>query len=198
MGPVTARPWVLLALVSCAGATPAPQAPKSCAQQAVTISILSSQAINPTPAGQPRPVVVRVYQLKNDARLYNAQFEQIWHDDKVTLGEDLVNVDEVTLYPATRVDVKFDRPPLVEHVAAIALFQDPKGRSWFSSFDLPSPPEAGKCDESACDGPDDDDCKARMALTPHYAFWIDGSKVDDGVEHLDDFPAAGPMKKRGP
>jgi type VI secretion system protein VasD len=183
-------------LTACPSAAP-PETPKKCPPQNITVSILASASTNPTPTGQPRPVVVRIYQLKNDSRLFNASFEQIWHEDKATLGDDVVKSDEVEVYPATRADVRFDRAEPVEHVAAVALFQDPKGRSWYSSFDLPPPPEPGKCTEQACEE-DDEDCTTRAALASHYAVWIDGSKVDDGVEHLDDFPKPGPMKKRGP
>jgi type VI secretion system protein VasD len=198
VGDVRARLAILVAmLVACGGSTPAPEAPKPCPPQDVTISLLASPAVNPTPTGQPRPVVIRIYQLKNDARLYNAPFEKIWHDDKNTLGEDLFKVDEIEVYPATRTDIRFGRAQGVDHIAAVALFQDPKGRSWFSSFDFPAPPESGKCDQLACAEEEDDDCATRAAQAAHYSFWLDGSKVDDGIEHLDDFPRQGAMKKRG-
>ena len=186
-------------VAACAGTVPPPETPKKCPPQSVVLSLLASPSINPTPNGSPRPVVVRVYQLKNDARMYNAAFEDVWHDDKTALGDDIVKMDEVQLYPASRQDVKFERSEPVQHVAAVALFQEPKGRSWVSVFDLPPPPEPGKCDKQACTPEDDDDdCVTRASDTGHYSFWIDGSKVDDGVEHLDDFPKVGPMtKKRG-
>ncbi len=184
----------LAVLAACAGTVPPPEAPKKCPPQTVTLSLLASPTINPTSTGSPRPVVVRVYQLKNDARLYNAAFEDVWHDDKTALADDVVKVDEVQLYPASRQDVKFERAEPVQHVAAVALFQEPKGRSWFSVFDLPPPPDPGKCDKQACTPEDDDDdCEARASDTGHYSFWLDGSKVDDGVEHLDDFQKVGPM-----
>jgi type VI secretion system protein VasD len=186
-----------VALVACPGTAPPPATPKKCPPQTVTLSLLASASINPTSNGSPRPVVVRVYQLKNDERLYNAAFEQVWHDDKTSLGDDVVKVDEVEIYPGTRADVKFERSEAVQHVAAVALFQDPKGRSWFSIFDLPPPPEDGKCDKQACTpDDDDDDCLTRASDTGHYSFWLDGSKVDDGVEHIDDFQKVGPMTKK--
>jgi type VI secretion system protein VasD len=193
-----ALPLIASVFVACAGATPQPELPKPCPPQSMTISILASPAVNPTPNGQPRPVVVRVYQLRNDARLYNARFDQVWHDDKNLLGDDLFKVDEIEVYPGTRADMRFERAKGVDHLAAVALFQDPKGRSWFSSVDLPPPPEAGKCDQASCaDDDDDEECASRAEKEAHYAFWLDRSKVDDGVEHLDDFPKAGAMKKRG-
>jgi type VI secretion system protein VasD len=198
---VSRRVLAAALLAGCGAATPAPETPKKCPAQSVTVSLLASRAINPTQEGAPRPVVVRLYQLKSDARLYNAPFEQVWHDDKTALGDDVVKVDTQELYPGMRVDVKFDRTEGVDHIAAVALFQQPRGRSWFSSFDLPPPPEAGKCDAQACaqDGDDVEDCATRAAGTGHYSFWLDGAKVDDGVEHLEQFPKVGPMvDKRGP
>jgi type VI secretion system protein VasD len=183
---------------ACASATPEAKAPEKCPPQTLQLSILASPSVNPTPEGQPRPVVVRVYQMKNDARLFNASFDQVWKDEKATLGEDVFKVDEVQVYPASRADVKIDRNPLVQHIAAVALFQSPKGRSWVTSLDLPPPPEPGKCSPAAC-AEDDDECQANTVLNARFAFFLDGSKIDDGVEHLDDFPKVGPMKsKRGP
>ena len=44
-----------------------------------------------------------------------------------------------------------------------------------------------------------DECQANTVQNARFAFFLDGSKIDDGVEHLDDFPKVGPMKsKRGP
>lgn len=188
----------LLAAAACAGTTPEAKAPEKCPDQTVTVSILASPSVNPTPNGQPRAIVVRVYQLKNDARLFNATFDQVWKADKDTLGDDVVKTDEMLVYPATRADLTFTRPEAVQHIAVVALFQNPQGRSWFTSMDLPPVPEAGKCGPKACDS-EDEDCSARSVAAPRLPFWLDASKVDDGVEHLDDFPKPGPMKgKKGP
>ncbi len=84
--------------------------------------------------------------------------------------------------------MKFERAEAVHHLAAVVLFQNPKGRSWYSTVDLPPVPEAGKCGESACL---DEDCDSRTVPNPTFAFWIDGSKVDDGIEHMDQFPNVG-------
>ena len=73
------RESVASALDGCTHTTTPAEAPKKCPPQNVTVSILASQATNPTATGQPRPVVVRLYQLKDDERLYGAAFEQMWH-----------------------------------------------------------------------------------------------------------------------
>lgn len=184
---------VALTFSACGGAKPVAKAPEKCPVQNITVSLLASDAVNKTAEGEPRPVVVRLYQLKSDERLYNASFEQIWKDDKATLADDLVSTQEVQLYPSTRTDRKFDRPPLVNHVVGVALFSNPAGRAWFASLDLPPLPEAGNC--GACP-PGDEDCESASVAAPHLVYWVDGNKIDDGVEHLDDYPTQGPRKKK--
>ena len=183
-----------LLVVSCGGEIPAAKAPEKCPAQSITVSVLSSNAINRTEAGEPRPVVVRLYQLKADTRLYNASFDKVWKDDKATLADDVVAQQELEIYPGTRTDVKFERPPTVNHVAGVALFSNPAGRAWFASLDLPPVPEPGKCG-AACP-PGDEDCEAANILTPHFIYYVDGSKIDDGVEHMDDYPQTGKMKAK--
>ena len=186
-----------VAATGCAAATPAAKVPEKCPAQAVTVSLLGSPRVNPAPSGESRAVVVRVYQLTSDVRISNARFEQIWKDDKVTLGDELVKMDEQEVYPGTRVDLKFDRAPTVEHVAAVALFQNPQGRSWVASAELPPAPAPGEaCGASSCDAADEA-CRARAAAaSPKLSFFMDGNKVDDGAEHLDQFPSPGPIRER--
>ena len=173
-------------LVGCAPTLEA-KAPETCPLAHVTVSILTSPRVNLTRSGESRPVVVRVYQLRSDVRLANASFERVWQDDKATLGDELVKVDEHEVYPDSRVDLKFERPETVAHVAAVALFQNPQGRTWVASLDLPSVPVAGACGDPACD-PDDETCAPRRLTEPHLSFYLDANTIDDGVEHLDDFP----------
>lgn len=179
----------------CASAAVPPKAPEKCQPQTISLSFLASPSINPTPEGQPRPVVVRVYELKADERLLNATFEQIWHDDKAVLAEDIVKVQEVQVYPATRVDLKLERAPPVNHIAAVALFREVKSHSWLTTVDLPPVPEAGKCGPAACTD-DDEDCLNVSVQNPRFAFWVDSSKIDEGMDHTDDYPQPGPMKAR--
>jgi hypothetical protein len=134
-------------------------------------------------------MVARVYQLKDDAKLRNAPFDAIWKDDKTTLGDDMVAVEEVQLYPGRRADKRFDRPETVNHVAVVGLFQNVTGKGWVSTVDLPPLPEPGRCYTGGA-APDDDfdDRPPRIALLP---FWFEEARVVDGAEHLDDCPKPG-------
>jgi hypothetical protein len=41
-----------------------------------------------------------------------------------------------------------------------------------------------------CSGPDCQQEAGAPPLAPHFAIWIDESRIDDGADHLDEFPDA--------
>lgn len=174
-------------LASCRPDVVAVQQPKSCELQIVSLSVIAAPAINPTVEGETRPVQLRIYQLATDVRLQNATFEEIWKNDKATLADDLLKVDELSVFPASRTEVKFERDPAAQNVVGVALFRNPKGKSWFVSFDLPPAPGKGMCGVT-CNGPE---CDAGPVLDPHFSLFVEGTKVDVGDEHLDDVPETG-------
>jgi len=181
---------------------------KKCEVQVVSLSVIASPAINPTVDGETRPVQMRIYQLKDDVRLQAAAFDQIWKEDKTALADDIIKKDEVFVYPNSRTDVKFERDPAAAYIVGAALFRNPKGRSWYLSFELPPPPGKGNC---LVPGPDCPDGKCGPNLNPKFSLWVDGTRVDDGADHLGDVtdgrririvqlskPVAGPPKAEAP
>lgn len=174
-----------VALTACGGAPtilPVKEA-KKCELQVVSLSVVASPVINPTLDGETRPVQLRIYQLKDDVRLQAATFEQIWKEDAAVLGPDVVKRDDVFVYPNTRTDVKFDRDVTASHIVGAALFRNPKGRSWYMSFELPPAPGKGDCltPTAGCE-----DGKCGPNLNPKFSLWVDATRVDDGADHLQD------------
>jgi type VI secretion system protein VasD len=170
-------------LASCSPAPPPPVAPtKKCDIQTVSLVVVASPVINPTEEGEARPVQLRIYQLKDDVRLQSASFFDVWKKDAAVLGDDIIKRDEIFVYPSSRTDVKFDRDANAQHVVGAALFRNPKGKSWFVSFELPPAPGKGDCTVPGCEG---DDCAKKLA-NPEFAMWIDATRVDDGADHKDD------------
>jgi len=179
--------------LACSSGTPViVQPPKSCTLQIVGMTIIASPKINPEEDGSPRPVQLRLYQLKTDTRLLNASFEQVWKDDKGTLQDDLMKVDEFPVYPDTRTEVKFERDPAALFVVGVALFRNPKGHTWWTEFELPPAPGKGDCmfPDPKCSGPDCQKEAGAPPLAPHFSIWIDESRIDDGADHLDEYPDA--------
>lgn len=189
---------VLLALVCAVGIACSPtivpvKEPDNCKLQVVDMTILASPRINPTEKGEPRPVQTRIYQLSTDARLHNADFLEIWKDDKKALGESLIKVEELPVYPDSRTDLKFERDEKALFIAVVSIFRSPKGRSWFTLFELPPPPGKGNCYLKLCK---DGQCKdAGPELNPHFVVWIDGTRVDTGEDKLEDYPNPGKYQR---
>jgi len=175
------------------GATCGPQAPveppKPCDVQIVTLNIYASDNINPNENGNPRPVVLQLYQLKNEVRLENATYDQILLHAKETLADDMLKVDELSIFPNDLVEVKFERIKEASTLAGVALFHGPKGSSWKTFYEFPLPPG-----EVACGGRGKD--AGAPEADPHTAFFIDGAKIDNGSQFDETmFPNSNPVRK---
>jgi type VI secretion system protein VasD len=110
------------------------------------------------------PVQVRLYQLKSEARLLNAFFEEVWKDDAATLAEDLLAKRELTVFPGQSQEVQLDQLPDGRVLTAVALFREPRGKDWFVSYDL----QAAKT-EPPC-----------PPAEPRISIWLDRMKIQDG------------------
>jgi type VI secretion system protein VasD len=156
-----------LALAACGGAPPpkaADEAPKACEPQAAQVTIAASDSVNGDGAGQGRPVQVRVYQLKTDARLKISSFQDIWQNDKATLQNDLVKVDEYTAFPRQSKQLSVAPSPEATVIAAVALFREPRGKSWFVTYELEATPKTEPCPKEP----------------PKISVWLDRMQIEDG------------------
>lgn len=156
------------ALSACGSAPPpkaAEAAPKACEPQGVEVNIAASDSANGDGAGSGRPVQVRLYQLKTDARLKIASFQDIWQNDKATLQGDLLKVDEYTAFPKQSKKVKIDANPDGMVVGAVALFREPRGNNWFVTYEIQPASKAEPCPT----GPS------------QLAVWLDRMQIQDGA-----------------
>lgn len=178
-------------LASCAPAPP-PAAPKPCDVQVVTLNIYAADNINPNERGNPRPVLVKLYQLKNDVRMDNATYDEILLKDKETLGEDFAKVDELEVFPNDLVQVKFERVKEASVLAGVALFHGPKGTSWKTFYAFPPTPADGQSCGAAAKGGD----AGAPTADPRTAFFIESTKIDNGQQFDESmFPNATTIKK---
>ena len=164
--------------LSIAGCSPPPAvAPKPCDIQIVTLNLYAADNINPNEKGNPRPVVIRLYQLRNDVRMENATYDEILLKDKETLQDDLLKVDEVSIFPNDLVQVKFERIKEASVLAGVALFHSPKGTSWKTYYAFPPLPS----DAAAC-GSRGDAGAGKGESDPKTAFFVESTKIDNGSQ----------------
>lgn len=114
--------WFLIALFSgflCA-----------CSAPQVKLSLSSTENLNMNNGKDPLPVVVRVYQLTDPKIFENATFPELWNNDLTILGNTLLQKDSLTLDPASRQAVRFDRHEQTRYVALMAAFNSQPDNSW--------------------------------------------------------------------
>jgi type VI secretion system protein VasD len=177
-----------IATAGCSQPAPAKE-PEPCDVQVVTLDIYASDNINPNENGNPRPVVVRLYQLQNDVRMTNATYDQILQNEKETLADDMLKADDVEVYPNDLVEIKFERVKTASTLAGVAFFHGPKGTSWKTFYEFPLPPGEVKCAGRAGDA-------GKPEADPRVSFFIDESKIDNGSQFDESmFPHAASVRR---
>ena len=153
--------------VGCGGApAPVTAAPaKPCPAQPLTLALTATPRSNALSTGEGRPVQVRVYQLKSDARLRTASFEDVWQNDAKVLEGEVVATEEHTLFPGEKKTLTVAPKPDAAHLALVALFREPQGKDWFLTYEITPPGELSPCPTKADPIP----------------VWLDRMQIQDGA-----------------
>lgn len=103
---------------------PAPQ------EASIDFIATASPLVNPSPSGQPSPLVVRLYQLNGETAFANASFRQLWEDDEATLGPTLLGKTEMYLDPGGIERIKANLVEGTTIVAVVAGFRQFDSAKW--------------------------------------------------------------------
>jgi type VI secretion system protein VasD len=133
--------WMFLAslalvLASCGGAPPKPAISKA--------TLVAAADANPDSGGRASPVVVRLYQLKEEGAFSNADFFALYDNEQATLGPSLVAREEYELKPGESRDLELQLAPETRFVAAIAAFRDIRNAQWRAVAAAPPAEDADK------------------------------------------------------
>ena len=120
--------------------THAPQATApSLAEPAPKVSLYFSAdaGLNPGATGEPAPVRVRVYELKHGAGFARADYFALADQARATLGDDLLDQDEVLLRPGQQLRV--DRPlnPATRQIGLVVGYREIDQARWRSLLAVP-------------------------------------------------------------
>lgn len=102
----------------------------SCGKKQIGLTLVGSESLNKDDAGAALPVVVRVYQLSGKERLEKADFISLWKSDKEILDADMVDRQEMTLLPDSKIALEIQPKKEAVYLAVMALFLKPQGESW--------------------------------------------------------------------
>jgi type VI secretion system protein VasD len=102
----------------------------ACSAPQIKLNLSSTENLNMNSRKEPLPVVVRVYQLTDPKSFENATFHELWKNDLAILGNTLLRKDSLTLDPASRQKVRFERHEQTRYVALMAAFNSQPDNSW--------------------------------------------------------------------
>jgi len=136
MNRVTASATVgfLMLLSACASGPPPPPPPIT-----VKVHLQASADINPDGSGRASPLVVRVYELRQDVAFRDADFFALYDHEKQTLAADLVASEEYQLRPGESRDFDFKSDPQIRFLMVVAAYRDLRNSQWRASFEMPHP-----------------------------------------------------------
>jgi type VI secretion system protein VasD len=112
----------LAALVACSSSPPKPTK--------AHLTAVAQSDVNPDASGRASPIVVRVYQLREDSKFAGADFFALFDDDQKLLGADALAREEFELNPGEHRDVEFAVQPDAKFVGVLAAYRDIRNAQW--------------------------------------------------------------------
>lgn len=154
--------------IGCGGAAPPPAAAeptKPCQALPLSLALTATARSNALSTGDGRPVQLHIYQLKTDARLRTASFEDIWQNGAKTLEGELVSSEQHTVFPGEKKTITVAPKPDAAYLGVVALFREPQGKDWFLSYEIAQPKSQPPCETKS---------------TP-IPIWLDRMQIQDGA-----------------
>ena len=96
----------------------------------VKMELRSEQNLNIAGSGTGLPVVVRVYQLSDDAAFKNSAFRDLWKHDAETLGPALLSSKEIVMQPDSKEKISMPLNEKTKFIAGFAIFRNPDAAKW--------------------------------------------------------------------
>ena len=112
----------LALFAGCAGGPPKPKAMKA--------SLVAAADLNPDSGGKPQPIVLRVYQLKEEGAFNNADYFALIDKEQQTLGPSLVAREEYDVQPGQTRTLDLKIAPEAHFIGATAGFRDIGNAKW--------------------------------------------------------------------
>ncbi len=109
----------------------APAIPPRSRPLPVNLTLLASATVNPSESNRPSPIVVRVYQLKNETTFRAAAYDRLYEDDQAVLSPDLIErALAVTLRPGEKTTVSMNFGDDVRFIGIAAFYRDYDNAQW--------------------------------------------------------------------
>jgi type VI secretion system protein VasD len=128
------------ALAGCKSKPPKPPAPPP--PVILNLNLAASADVNPDAQGRPSPVVVRLYQLKDDAAFEDADVYALFDKEAAALGAALAARQEFELAPSEQRAVTLKPPPEVRFIGVVVAYRDIRNARWRAQLGVPERSQA--------------------------------------------------------
>ena len=91
---------------------------------AVELHFHAINGLNPGATGQPAPVRVRIFELKNAATFGRSDYFALAERAQATLGADLIDQDEVLIQPGQQLSLQRDLDPSTRHIGILVGYRE--------------------------------------------------------------------------
>lgn len=128
--PSLARAALIQGVVACVALSLAPAAawPKSGAVAKALITVAAD--VNPDSSGRASPVVVRLYQLKEQGAFAASDFFAIYDKETETLGGGLIGREEYVFNPGEQRELELKLDKDAKFLGAVAAYRDIRNSKW--------------------------------------------------------------------
>lgn len=109
-------------LAGCASKPPKPEPTQA--------RLVASEMVNPDASGRASPIVVRLFQLRDDDAFTSAEFFDLYEKEKQILGESLVSRQEYVLAPGETRELKIDLDAQARFLGVLAAYRDIRASQW--------------------------------------------------------------------
>jgi type VI secretion system protein VasD len=130
IGLVSARALRSLLLVCVAGAALTACAAKPAKPTPTHAYLTATATVNPDANGRASPIVVRLFQLRNDGEFAAADFFALYGKEKETLASTLISREEYVLAPGETRTIDLALDPQARVIGALAAFRDIRSAHW--------------------------------------------------------------------
>ncbi|WP_053148803.1 type VI secretion system lipoprotein TssJ [Pseudomonas sp. Pf153] len=128
-----------LLLTACAKDTAKTQPEEAEADTAaVELHFHSIAGLNPGATGQPAPVRVRIFELKNAASFGRADYFALAERAQATLGADLIDQDEVLVHPDQQLSLQRDLDPSTRFIGILVGYRELDRSQWRTVLNVPA------------------------------------------------------------
>ena len=101
-----------------------------CSKPRVELAVASQPNVNPDHSSRPSPVLVKIYELRNDLAFKQAEFTTLFDTPLQVLGADLIATDELVFIPGEARRVAYHPNPNTRFVGIVAGFRQMDRALW--------------------------------------------------------------------